>query len=543
MNPKLRPWEEAIFLAAASGNVNDLQRELRKQQNIELRDEEYQRTPLHWAVSGGHETAVQLLLAHGANANATEPAHGRTPLLLAVTTGAEPIAKQLIKARADVDAVDMRGDTPVLVATRMREAGMLKLLLEAGADVNVQTWSRSETALLIASKKGWEDMTDLLIQHKATTTLVDDERYTPLRYALENGHTSIAQALAAEEALERPGDAETILSEMAETLRVEAEDFDPYKDLGPGESLLKAMKDEQPDFALGILGKHADFNIDTKDDDGQTTLFWAASENNIEITRRLLDRGADVNAVNAQSWTPLMAAAERGHEEVGIYLLDKGAQADCQDEDGFTPLHLAASEGCVGLVERLLDAGVDPNVQNDFLGENLTAISKAAEGGQLEVVELLLARGASPNHDDRTLLSALYSDECHDAINTRGYLMIKLLVEKGACVFMDCWTDERPLVIAAERGMQNVVDLFLRANVTDAENRQEIIRDAVQHAAEHGEHRILAMLMEHYVFSESDREQEEPWIWARGYRFGSAVELMRPYFCPDGESSGDECTS
>jgi ankyrin repeat protein len=236
-----------------------------------------------------------------------------------------------------------------------------------------------------------------------------------------------------------------------------------------------------------------------------------------------------------------MAAAERGLEKMGFLLLQRGAHPAPRDADGFTPLLLAASAGCAGLVSKLLNAGVDPNAVDE--SEELVAMSRAAEYDHVAVVELLLARGVSPNVDDRTLLCALRDRDRSEEAGSDGYRLIRTLVQHGADVFMDGWTDERPLVIAAEHGLTDVVELFLQAEFTSTRIRQEHIRNAVCVAAEEGEKEILKMLMEHYVRCDTNSEHETPWEWAKNYEFGQSLELLRPYFSPDPHGRDDSDSS
>ncbi|KAH7213155.1 hypothetical protein DER44DRAFT_692412, partial [Fusarium oxysporum] len=179
--------------------------------------------------------------------------------------------------------------------------------------------------------------------------------------------------------------------------------------------------------------------------------------------------------------------------------------------------------GYLGIVERLLDAGADPNAQDE--AESLTAISWAAESGHEDVVKLLLERGADPNVDDRILLSALSGCEPDDYDDNDA--LIEMLVKHGADVFMDCWSDERPLVIAARQDRHLTVELFLEASYSSRSVRQEHIWDAITVAAEEGHEAILASLMRHYEPDET--EKQTPWEWAKEYQFGQSYELLRPY--------------
>lgn len=532
MESELCPWDDPMILAAAAGKSQELQEELFKQKHADARDIEYQRTPLHWAALGGHDAVVRLLLAHGADVNTVEPNRGRTPLLDAVACRHESVVRQLVGAGADVDIVDMLGDTPLNLAARQRSVSMARLLLEAGANPNEREWRCGQTPLSVASEEGRDDVVDLLLEHGADVGIADDLGVIPLEYALKNGHDGIAQMLAEREAGEGLRDAEQILSAMKKHLGP----ANPYQDLDPEAALLKASHEGRQDIFKDILEKNAHLDIDARDEEGRTPLSHAAGEGNIRIAAMLLDRGAEVNAVDAMKWTPLMAAAERGLDEMGILLLQRGAHPnsppDAEPEaDVFPPLCLAASAGCAGLVSRLLDAGADPNATDKALDGELTAISRAAEDGHISVVELLLARGVSPNADDRTLLCALRAyDPPEQQEGSDGYRLIRTLVQHGADVFMDIWTDERPLVIAAECGLKDVVELFLQAEFTSAEIRQEHIRNAVCVAAEEGEEEILKMLMVHYVRCDTDTEVESPWEWAKSYEFGQSLELLQPYF-------------
>jgi ankyrin repeat protein len=70
---------------------------------------------------------------------------------------------------------------------------------------------------------------------------------------------------------------------------------------------------------------------------GGTVLHTAAFWRREEIARKLIDSGADVNAVAENESTPLHDAARMGSLGVARLLLDKGAKRDAQDEEGRTP--------------------------------------------------------------------------------------------------------------------------------------------------------------------------------------------------------------
>lgn len=531
----LCPWEKPILLAAATGNIQDLQQELTRGEHVDTRDFESRRTCLHWAVLGGHDGVVQLLLAHGADGNATEPSQGRTPLQDAVAAGHTTIMKRLIDAGVHADAHDMRGDTPLILATKQDSVETSKTLLEAKADPNARDWSRGQTPLSLASEKGQEDMVHLLLGHDAAVSLADDQGTTPLMHALQNDQAGIARILAAREARDDLGDAESILSAAVSQLKLSTDD--PYRGLDDEAQLLRASKGQNPEYLKELLERNIHMNIDCKDEEGRTPLSHAARDEDVEMATMLLDRGADVNLVDEMGWTPLMVAAEGGLEAMGSLLLDRGANPNACSEDGDTPLLLAARAGCVELVAKLLDLGADPEAQDE--SEHLVAISIAAGNSHLEMVELFLARGISPDEYDSTLLCALQDRERSETVDSEGYRLVQTLVKHGVEVFMVACLDDQPLVIAARRGLKNVVELFLQAEFSSTETRQEHIENAVCVAAEEDEADILKELMEHYVHRDSDDKRDSPWDWAKDHFYEHPAELLQPYFRPMAHTGGE----
>ncbi|KAG5813929.1 hypothetical protein H9Q74_003071 [Fusarium xylarioides] len=274
-------------------------------------------------------------------------------------------------------------------------------------------------------------------------------------------------------------------------------------------------------------------SLDKQNEKGQTLLSQASLARNVKIMSLLLDSGADVELADEEGWTPLMVAAERGHDEAVALLLKHGANPNARDHNAFTALLHAAMMGYLGIVERLLDAGADPNAQDE--AESLTAISWAAEHGQEDVVKLLLERGADPNLDNRVLLSALSGSEPDDMEDNDT--LIEMLVKHGADVFMDAWSDERPLVIATREGRCRTVSMFLEASYSSRSVRQEHIWDAITVAAEEGEEAILVSLMKHCEMNEAEKQTK--WKWIQESQFGDSLELLRPYFERDGRSEND----
>jgi ankyrin repeat protein len=93
-------------------------------------------TPLHVAVGEGHTRVVRHLLAEGADVNQRCSAQRDGTLLhLASAWNRLTTAKALIRAGANVNALDSAGRSPLLFAVKYGHSDMIKLLIKAGAEV------------------------------------------------------------------------------------------------------------------------------------------------------------------------------------------------------------------------------------------------------------------------------------------------------------------------------------------------------------------------------------------------------------------------
>ncbi len=122
--------------------------------------------------------------------------------------------------------------------------------------------------------------------------------------------------------------------------------------------------------------------------DGFQAVHLAAFFGRTEVMAALLERGAEANCYseNDMHVQPIHSAVAGRHLEITRMLLEHGADPNAAQGEGFTPLQGAAQNGQMEMVALLLAHGADPRQKND---RGQTAADIAAEAGHTEVAARL----------------------------------------------------------------------------------------------------------------------------------------------------------
>lgn len=128
--------------------------------------------------------------------------------------------------------------------------------------------------------------------------------------------------------------------------------------------------------------------------DGFTPLGLASFFGHLDIVNVLYMYHADPNIAsnNAQHVAPLHSAVAGNHYEIAAKLIEMGADVNAIQADGFTPLMGAAQNGNLKMVQLLLAHGADTNARtakNSAQFPDMTALDFARQGNDSEIVALL----------------------------------------------------------------------------------------------------------------------------------------------------------
>ncbi|CAH1788123.1 unnamed protein product [Owenia fusiformis] len=136
---------------------------------------------------------VMFQILGGCNINGTSK-NGERPLLLAARYGRDEIARILLDHDCDQNARDADGNNALHEAVEKADTTMVQLLLEGNISVNMPN-IRGETPLCIATKYDYELITRMIIEAGAHIDSNDNHVQDPFMVAVQNGSDDVARLL------------------------------------------------------------------------------------------------------------------------------------------------------------------------------------------------------------------------------------------------------------------------------------------------------------------------------------------------------------
>ena len=143
-------------------------------------------------------------------------------------------------------------------------------------------------------------------------------------------------------------------------------------------------------------------------------------KNSIDVVKKLIKFGVDINTKNLFNYSLLTISANYGFFELVEFLLNNKADPNITDHNGITPLSSACHKGYFKIVKILLDYGADPNKKTY---DSTSCLNIASKGNYTEIVKILLKHNADPliaNNDGLLpIKTAIYNenDEIIDLLN------------------------------------------------------------------------------------------------------------------------------
>ena len=330
---------DLLFKACEEGQVDTVRELLNQGVSPNIQNEEKGKVPLH--ISKNSEV-TQLLMSYGANLNITDH-NGNTPLHLASFGRKFNLEKmtQLLSQGANPNALN-RGECTALhlvmfayhftINHSSKELVLeaIKLLVKFNAEIDVQNmWGHSPLHLGI------------------TTVPANKQKPEIIHELLKLGANPNLKTISGN---------------------------------NPFQQVIFKLQDIDIMSLMILYGARIDY-VQTN---GETLLHLAVSNLNIDIMRKLLENGAEPNALDNEKCSPLHSVFqmeskdEKSTVEAIEELVKYGASINVQNENGKTPLHCAIELDNYTVTKALLKLGSDPKVRDET---SKTALEMALVNG------------------------------------------------------------------------------------------------------------------------------------------------------------------
>lgn len=458
---------------------------------------------------------------------------GRNVLFFPAFQGNVALARQLLPHVKAPDAPDEHGWRVMHAACAGGSVELVRLLVEHGARLDGEGAPRQTSALHIAAQGDHRDLIAYLVgEIGMDADLREQVEQTPMmRAALENKAGAIAALGAA------GGDPGAALSNGATALHLAAQydhvaALDALLDLGAPIDA-PALNDWHAEDDR-IRARIADRQTTEPDRDNaefdQTALHMAASLGKAAAVRRLVARGADVNAVAGDGATALHLAARDNRAEIAEILLTaaSGARTDLIDAAGRAALHDALDARNWDVAGVLLDHGADielPRPAPSIFAPGakvVTPLQHAALTGDHEVAQFLLDRGCprgTPAANGRTALH-MAAQAGHRAI------VRQLLAPDGAAALIPDSNGLTPIHLAASNGKVSVLDELLQ-RVDRATIAWQIPETPLHFAARAGQYEAIELLIDRGLMNDlPDSSGMTPLLRAAEAGHAGCVQLL-----------------
>ncbi len=387
-------------------------------------------TPLQHAVYHSKKKALKCLLANKADLEAKNR-YSQTAMHIAAQRNNQEVVKMLLEAGASVDVQDRNGYSPLWYSIAYYNNNKITpLLIEKSKNLNAKT-KYGQTYLTTAAQYGRDAIVKTLIEKGVSVDTPDKNGVTALMYAMQRSRMNLIDLL---------------IKKGADINRVDNEGRNAFtwavmsNNLAHIKNVWKKFPD--PEKLLNKSGKS-----------GMTALYPAVQYNNVSLVEWLISKGANAKTQpkkNHQGY--LHFAAQHRNSKLFKLLIENGAAVSALDYQKNTPMHYVAHGG---------------NPTWGRMGQMNDSLRKQFG----EMAKLLVANKAemeSKNQQKKTPLEIAMAQD--------NYMVVDVLIEKMDTI-PKSFGDGRNLVQwACEKGLSNTVskisdEIKKELNDTNSEGR------------------------------------------------------------------------
>ncbi|MDF3047405.1 MAG: hypothetical protein K0R73_523 [Candidatus Midichloriaceae bacterium] len=413
------------------------------------------------AIHFGDVALISKLIDLGINLS-SHLTNGKLPISIAVDAKQKDVLDLLIKNGCDINQVFQNGKTLLFEAVTSKNLAAIELLIKKGADVN-QKFTHDETLLFEAIRQESLEVVEILVKNGADVnaknnldliyyfntplekvlSLIREAEYQNQQEAVSR-NLKIMEVLLANKADYKSSHIAQIIinldikvsSKILELINdpiyflsfiTDPKTYPNYFEANPLAAQLILQQAEEYEKSLPEDAEERRALNGLKQLTLEKQFFSAIKKNDLELIKKLLESGVDINCKNYFGETPLIALIPKFNEEIFEFLLENGADINAKSHNGETAFHKALSKYDPEIVNKIL--AKKPEIDLHGFVNHRSILEYALKYGNYEIAKFLLSQGANIFGEEKGVdYSLLYAIE-------QGYIdIVQELLDKGANV-------------------------------------------------------------------------------------------------------------
>lgn len=430
----------------------------------------------------------------------------------------------LLDHGAEVNHRSKTGQTAIIIAANNSHSELVELLIERGGDVHLAT-EAGWTALHLSYDGA--ATTRVLLKHGFDVNRVQN-LYTPLFLAAANNYAETVKViLEFEPNLEIPYANEELQTNFTaltiavvygydEIVRLLLEaganiDHKSEKEWFP---ILYAFVNEKENVLSTLLEYHPDVTLE--DYEKCTALNCINKTSTLDMVKRLVNAGSEVNTYDSDGYTPLCKAVMAEDVDIVKYLVKKKAKLEITGTMYGSPLHIACRRALMDTIKVLVEAGAGVNdVQPTIVGNPIQAAARCWYGrkeGDIQdrVIRYLIEEGKA----DVKVTGGLHGCALNAVCGWATAEMVKLLLEKGAKVDVADSQGRVAMHYAAVQSLEHFLPIISAG--ADIEVKDKMERSVLHWAALGGKIDVIerVLYLSRSLADQPDVDGWTPLLWA-----------------------------
>lgn len=288
----------------------------------------FNETPLHFAAMSGDLFICKILIERGLDLNIPN-SRNHTPIMLAAGNKHFKLVKLLLESKADINIEDIHNDNLMHICILNDMYDILLLLICNRKNIVINNRNNNgDSPLFFAIKKNKIKYIELLLKYGASLNTFDNQGKYPLLYAVENNNVELCKLLLNYNA--NPNLYFTWMGYKSPLFSAMNNNNNEIKEL-----LIKYGADDLPFcyiqnnnfYGFEDLIYKNKIDVNTKNSNGETLVYFASSRNALKFVTFLLENGADPNICNKkeQNQSCLYQAVLNNNYEIFNVLMNYNA--------------------------------------------------------------------------------------------------------------------------------------------------------------------------------------------------------------------------